>query len=770
MNSHWIGPAALLAAALFTSHAYAEGPTPGYPEPVVQWGVQKGETCDHISKVLYGSSQYASLVQRYNRVACGRTVFLPEGLTLVLPASPTHLPDARVRSMRPDVMMRPSGGAWTKAAPGAPLFSNYNVNALEKANADIEFVDRSRILLGANTLVVIYGTAARSKVGKTTQPSVELNSGEIKAGLAALRGDSVDIAIEGGGSVSASSRDAVIARKGARTTVAVFDGKADVRSGGATISVPKHFGTRFVGAERPAPPRPLPPAPLWEDVDFSSVVLASPEGGQLNAAWKPEPSAVSYRFEVARDEDFHDIVVREEVPSRILAFRAEKMPPGAYFLSVRAIDKDDYLGIPATTRAIRIISVQVEPGQINTKEIVANPYALLSIAPSPGLEMALDDGPFGPVLAAIDLRRIRPANIRFRPRGTESSDAISIKYQKIEARVSAKPSPDKKYLRVEAQFDGFSTVAIEKRVAPSLRALLPSGLAAFPIAVNASGASHVDVPLKSQDFGQTSLRIVDAYGSLLASATADVPAPHAPVSAPEEPRRIGVTAPFVALAPGASLMWWSPTPETSVAFGTTFGFVKNGPGLDAADLSARISGRLSSRIGLDAALGYALENAWSTDSAAWIGARALLLSMEDHPIEFGAALRLGLPIFSGETPLRIEPSLATGKAGTYWSWLANLGVRLRAGPGEQAPHIPAAAPFTLVGGTVNVVSWLRLYGLLDGSLRFGQTQGGRFAGGFSLGAEAGQSFFVGALGRVGIWEPAESGAAWAQFVLGYRAR
>ncbi len=29
---------------------------PRLPEPVVQWGVQKGETCDDIAKALYGSA------------------------------------------------------------------------------------------------------------------------------------------------------------------------------------------------------------------------------------------------------------------------------------------------------------------------------------------------------------------------------------------------------------------------------------------------------------------------------------------------------------------------------------------------------------------------------------------------------------------------------------------------------------------------------------------------------------------------------------------
>ena len=75
--------------------------------------------------------------------------------------------------MRPDVRVRPGGGSWSPAAPGAPLYTNYNVNTLDKARADIEFIDRTRIFLASNTLVVIYGTANRTRVSKTPPPAVE---------------------------------------------------------------------------------------------------------------------------------------------------------------------------------------------------------------------------------------------------------------------------------------------------------------------------------------------------------------------------------------------------------------------------------------------------------------------------------------------------------------------------------------------------------------------------------------------------------------------
>ena len=83
----------------------------------MQWGVQKGETCEDIARALYGSAKWATLLQRYNHVACKSGVPLREGMTLILPEKPTTLPDAKLRSMNPDVRARPGGGGGG-GAPG----------------------------------------------------------------------------------------------------------------------------------------------------------------------------------------------------------------------------------------------------------------------------------------------------------------------------------------------------------------------------------------------------------------------------------------------------------------------------------------------------------------------------------------------------------------------------------------------------------------------------------------------------------------------------
>lgn len=762
--------AGLPGAALAQPKAGASA-TPEFPEPIVQWGVQKGDSCESIAKILYGGAQHAPLIQRYNRVACGKGAPLPEGMTLVLPATVTSLPDARLRSMHPDVRVRPGGGSWSPAAPGAPLYTNYNVNTLDKARADIEFIDRTRIFLASNTLVIIYGTASRTRVSKTPPPVVELDAGEIKAGLAALRGGgSVDIAIKGGGSITATSRDSVVERKGERTTVAVFDGKASVRAGGKSIAVPEKFGTRFVGAAPPVPPRPLPPAPAWEEGGSGSIVLGSPEGGLLTGAWKPEPSAVKYRFEVARDAAFRDLVVREEVPATVNAMRAEKMPPGTYYLSVRAIDKEEYLGIAALAREVRVVSAKLDAGSLGAAGIEASPYAKLSLEPDPAVEMALDDGSFGPMMASIDLLRRAPKAIRLRPRGGAAGEvSIPIHYKTPAARIDVTFHGSD--VRARVALEGLAGVDVASRVKPSLRVHREGGADAVKLALAATpggAAGDVTFPIP-EGVERVRIDLVDARGAVLGSTDVALPPPPPPPVVPPPPPpppRIGITAPLLVLAPTPSLPWWRPTSQNAFALG---GAIAGSKVDRVGDVSVRASGALG-RFGVDASFGYAFggdQPSLAIGGAAWLGGQVRALRLDASVLELGFGLRAGVPVQGGD-PARLEPSLAIGGAAGEVTWLANAGARVRLAESGGASGVPQAQPFAVVGASFDVFDWMRTHAELDGSLLFDEAAKTPAAGGVTVGVEAGRGFFGGVSVRVSPRDELGGRSAAGQVAVGFR--
>jgi hypothetical protein len=741
--------------------AHAAPPTAGYPEAVVQWGVQKGETCEDVAKALYGSASHASLVLRYNRVACRAGTPLPEGATLVMPEKVTRVADASIRSMNPDVRAREAGASWSPASPGMPLHSSANVSTLEKGRADLEFIDRTRVFLAPNTLVVIYGTAARTQVSRLPPARVELESGELKAGLAALRGDAVEVAVKGGGRVSASSRDAVVERKGERTTVAVFDGKAAVASGGKTVDVPTNHGTRFVGAAPPSPPRPLPPAPAWEGAAADGLVLAAKDGGAVVAAWAGVPKAAAYRVELARDAGFGDLVVREEVPARIRSFRAEKLPPGEYHLHVRAIDDEDYLGV-AAARDVRVVAATIEGGTLGAGEITASRYAELVLPSAAELEVSLDGGAFVPAPPRLDLRKSAPKSLAVRARGSLAATTLALRYVEAAADVEARPG-DAGALAVTARLRGLDGVDVGARVRPSLRVRRGASVASVALAPGAGGAWVASIP--AGPIAPDRLDVVDDRGALLgARDLAPPPPPPAPLAAPERLLRIGAAAPAWPLSGASDVPWLAPTAPNQVVAG--LGATGAGSAAGAA-AELRASGALGP-VGFDGALRTLASSGSAAGASAWVGSRVRVLRLGVGALELAPALRVGLPIAEASPPTRLEPSLAVGGAPGAFSWLVDLGARVRARGDGGAGGAPPSQGFLLAGATLEPAPWARLHLVVDGHVVHRDGGGSGGLGGLAGGVELGRALFGALSLRAAPWVDAGEGHVSAFVGLGVR--
>ncbi|MFO0587422.1 MAG: hypothetical protein U0441_07780 [Polyangiaceae bacterium] len=770
-----------VAASLAASPVLADSPaaTPGYPEPVVQWGVQKDETCEDIAKAVYGSAKHAALVLRYNRVDCTRGKKLKEGATLVLPASVTSLPTARLRSMNPDVKARPSGGSWGPAAPGLALSSNAGVNTLDNGRADIEFIDRTRVFLASNTLVIIYGTASQSAVSKTPPPSVEVQAGEVKAGLAALRGETVEVAVKGGGRVSASSRETIVERKGERTTVGVYDGKAAVSSGGKTVNVPLNFGTRFTGSGAPSAPRPLPPAPTFESAT-APLVLASSAGGTIRADWSAVKDAKSYRVEIARDDTFRDLVAREEVDGKVRSFRAEKMPPGRYFVGVRAIDTEEYIGV-AATRAVDVIELDVsaQGATLGDKELVANPYATIGFKTGTKLDLALDDGPFGPVPGSIDLLKRAPAKMRFRPQGAAAPYEVTVRYTEVSAVVTSALAKDGKTATIDVAFKGLDGIDIAGRVAPTLRT--NDGQTAGSAALVAKDGRFVATVAAPPPGGSLRVDVLDGRGAILgtgevAAPKPEAPAANAPATSEPVPPRIGLTTESWNPAPITGAPFWSPTARNAGSIGAQIQVAGAGAG-------TRVQGSATGAfgpIGVDATfrsrlfgtrLGPTDIGDPEYDDGAWLGARWRAFRIGESALEGGVALRVGFPLSRFGPAARIEPALALGGVRGAYSFLANLGARIRVD--DSFVPTPDFQGYLLLGGTVNANDWVRFGATLDGHVVHYESEDALFRGGLSLHAEVGTWIYGAASARLSPWD---NDGGWfgngpfsAQLAVGLRA-
>ncbi|MCC6647967.1 MAG: FecR domain-containing protein [Polyangiaceae bacterium] len=748
---------ALLASLCAAASARGADPTPGYPEPVIHWVVQKGETCETIAKAVYGAPKHVALLGRYTRVRCGGE--LAEGQTLVIPASPTSLPDARLRSMNPNVEGKPPGGGWAGVSTGAPLYSQHSVQTKQTGRADIEFLDRTRIFLADNTLVVIFGTAARTAVKKNVAPSVELEQGEVKAGLAALRGEPVGVAIKGGGSVSAASKDAVVERKGARTTVAVFDGKAKVENAGKTVEVPTNFGTRFVGAKPPDPPRPLPPAPTWHAGE-PELVLAMDGKGALRASWGEVTGAKSYRFEVSRDADFRDLLAREEVTGKVTSFRAEAIPPGSYWVSVRAIDQEDFLGV-AAKRRFDVVAARAARGPftLGDQRVTVSRYTVLELEPRAGDELAIDDGAFGPAPKRLDLGERPIRRLRLRRAGAATLE-LAVDTQPTEAAVTAAADPASARLRLGATLSGIDARDVPTAVKPVFRVRQAGAVAEIAARVDGLALS-AEAPL-SVDAGEVRVDLVDGAGFVLGTTAPSVDRPSGPAAPALAVPRVFLVAPLVSLSPLDDAQPLLPTPRDAGAVSVSAGRVA---GESVTQGTARASGSLG-RVGLD---GRVSTEARSQGGGAWAGASLRTYRRGLAELEHGLGLRVGLPMSSAGPAARVEPSTTLAGVGGRWTWLASVGARLRAEDTATRAPTPRAAGFLLGGVSFDPAPALRIGALVDAEVLGARTGAStRARGGAQLGVEAGRAVFVGASARVSPWSDLGPSLS-AQLALGLRS-
>jgi hypothetical protein len=754
----------LLAFACTTMIAHAQQ-TPGYPERVLQWTVQPGETCADIATSLYGSARHADLLLRYNTVRCGPEA-LPTGVTLVVPEKVAALPTAMLKTMKPDVRARPPAGAWSPASPGMPLHRRYGVNTMDTGRADIRFVDRTRVFLAENTLVVIFGTAGQTHVSKTPPARVQLEEGEMQAGLAALRGDAVEVDVEGGGRVSAQSRDTVVKKKTERTTVSVFDGSARVQSGGAAVDVPQRMGSSFVRAKPPSPPRPLPAAPAWAIPTTNGVVLAPEGSGVLHASWAAVARTKVYRFEVARDRDFTDLVVREEVPKDILAFRAEKLPSGSYYLRVRAIDDEDFLGLAATAREVFLLDARLQEaaGEVRPDEVVVHPYGVLAFAPNPQLEMAVDEGPFGPIVTSLDFRKQSPKRIRLRPRGSQEVRDVQVRYIETSATIRVGHANTAGGMPVHVQLHGFDGVDVASRVAPVLRVRGDGEPTVLPLVGSSESPTQLTATVPASATTRTRLDVMDGRGLVLGTEVVN-PAVTGGLAIGKSPAAPGITAAPFALSHAVGLAWWGPGAPSSAQIGGAIAVPRDGP---IGQVHAAAVGRygplaLEARLASDT-LGTA--STVGADAAGWAGLRWTAVGfLPENKIAVEPSLRVALPMAASGPGTRVESAIAVGAVAGRFTWAADLGLRMRTDESAQRTPVPATHAFLLAGGTYDTAPWLRLFGVVDAHLLDDAGPIGRT--GLSFGGETTGPLF-GSLGlRASPWDDA-GGIVAGHLAVGFR--
>ncbi len=383
--------------------------------PLIDYVVQKGDTCEKVTRKLYGSDKHIDLLHANNKLGPkphhlkpGMVLRMPQSVDatpIAAPAAPAG-PDAVLSFLRNEV------DAYTPAQhPGRrdePLSRGHRVNTHAAASAEITFADESRLQLGEQSLIVILGsTRTQTRTGKAEDTT--LVTGSLRAHLGALAGKprpplalttpSAEVALEPG--------EAEVSVDAAQSTrLAVHRGSARLRAQRKSVVVPEQHGSKAVRGQPPTPPRPLPAAPVWTSPPPLFVLQRDPD--PVISTYAPgvglpgAPTPAGWHVQVASDERFNDLIVDTRAPVEVTRLEL-RAPPGRYHARVSAIDSDQFEG-RASER------VEVVLARVTTVPATLDQPAQLVI--SPGCFCALDDGPLLAIEGPLTLPPDRPHALR----------------------------------------------------------------------------------------------------------------------------------------------------------------------------------------------------------------------------------------------------------------------------------------------------------------------------------------------------------------------
>ncbi len=323
--------------------------------------VQPDDSCLGIAVRVLGSRDAVRDIHRLNPQLGALPHHLVPGSVLVLPASPPAGPDARVTSTHGDVKVRPpSTTTWNAAARGMDLFRAYRVGASTAASAELTFGDDAMLAMRERTTVVIYGPEKR--LAKILTATAELERGTLESRLGELDGKPVVVRTPAA-EADLRAGDVVVTAGAAGPSLVSNHRGGAIQVRGRTkaresVRVAAGMGTRVVPGKPPEPPRPLPPAPAWTTTSGPRIAGAT---NTVTLAWTPVERAATYRIAVREPTGGSDLAAF--VVSGSAATAELPLAPGAYRVTVAALDVDELESVPSPALDIEVVAPQfIAPG------------------------------------------------------------------------------------------------------------------------------------------------------------------------------------------------------------------------------------------------------------------------------------------------------------------------------------------------------------------------------------------------------------------------
>ncbi len=356
----------LFLLPLVVLYSLLAGSTAWAQDEYWEYSFRPGDTIWSIAKRYTTSVDNWREIQRINNIGQGPDRTIQPGTRIRIPVAMLKqqpIP-AIVLAVQGDARVVRSDGSSAILEVGSKLYAGDRAITADEQNLRLQFADKSELQIQANSEVILDKLSYHGKTGMV-DTRMRLQRGRVNTWVQKLKPSSryqiqtpAAITAVRGTSYRLSNDENNISR------TEVTEGLVGVSAGGVTQQVESGFG---LVAE---PGKPLAaPVKLLEAPQPGPNQSTAP--GELYVAWADLDGAAQYRYQLATEADFDQLLYDNATNESRLSFSG--LAPGTYHLQVRAIDANRLEGL----NGVRSYQVTAAPAGPGAAESVIIPSGVL---------------------------------------------------------------------------------------------------------------------------------------------------------------------------------------------------------------------------------------------------------------------------------------------------------------------------------------------------------------------------------------------------------
>ncbi len=256
--------------------------------------------------------------------------------------------------------------AWVATGTGLPLYNRDAIQTFERARARITFDASNHLEMGENSLVILRRLEQSPQL-KEKRAILVMVEGEMRGRIKAVGHEALQVNV-----VTAAVEAKILPRRGVdgnadfkitvnpdqSSTIAVYQGTAQVASQGKTVRIEENQAVTVIPGQAPTLPRPVPAAPVLTMPETSGVFYYRELPPRIDFGWKDAAAGRKYRFVLAKDAAFQDVIYDERLSHA--SFSHGNLKAGNYYWHVSGVDNWSEGGF-SETRQFRVVQDRDPP-------------------------------------------------------------------------------------------------------------------------------------------------------------------------------------------------------------------------------------------------------------------------------------------------------------------------------------------------------------------------------------------------------------------------